>query len=238
MKYSQVFWEGGTRVVLGGSSTWEGGGGEGGGVRASLGWQAEACPTYAAQPSGSAVPPGLAAGWQPAAGCQPAPQVPHNCSTSALGFVIGIADYVGDGGGAETGSYGHIEYADVFTRLGPFPGDGVADGGETGRESHLIHGAGTVEPAGVLTAGLGQQLIAFRLLPTGGPIAETAAHLHGDGTGNPEPGWGRFPGGPEAGHIAGAGQKAGAGRKGGAGRKQFLGTAGMAGDHQPRHGPQ
>src|ERR1035438_3572846 len=149
-------------------------------------------------------------------------------------FVIRIAYYVADGGGAETGAYGHIEYADVFTRLGPLPCDGVAHGDEAGRKGHLIYGAGTVEPAGVLSVGLGQQLIAFRLLPTGRPIAETAGQLHGDASVNPEPRWGwrRFPGGAEAGNIAGAGREAGAGRK------QFLGTAGMARDHQPRHGQQ
>ena len=97
-----------------------------------------------------------------------------------LRFVIRVSDHIADGGGAVTGAYGHIENSDELTGPGEFPCDGVADDGETGGQSDFIYGAGAVEPAGVGTRGFGQQLIAFRLFPTGSPIAETAGDLHGD----------------------------------------------------------
>ena len=70
------------------------------------------------------------------------------CKSAALvlRFVIRIPYYIADGGGAIAGAHGHIEYADILTHFGPFPGDGVADGGEAGRKGHLVYGAGTKRP--------------------------------------------------------------------------------------------
>src|ERR1035437_6749465 len=147
-----------------------------------------------------------------------------------LRLVIRVADYIANGGGTVTGAYRHVENSDELTGPGEFPCDGVADDGETGREGDLIHRAGTVEPAGVLTAGFGEQLIAFGLFPTGGPIGETAGDLRGDAGVNPEPRWGwgcrGFGGRPEARDIARSG------------REQPLSTAVMAHKDEPGDEPQ